>query len=187
MKKMVLGLTGTIGAGKSTLSVLLRDEGFVIIDVDKLGHKLLQDESVMAMLVNEFGEDVVQSGAINRKTLGHKAFSNTESVEKLNKITHPKLTQIVIDEVQKYSLVVIDAALLFELNLHTLCDQCWFVDAPGQQRQKRLGAEKESFLKREKYQEPYHIKRDRCHRILVNDSTPDKLHEKITAILQEIK
>lgn len=187
MRGVTLGLTGTIAAGKSTVSALLAAEGFTVIDVDKVGHKLLQKPRIMDMLVTEFGEDVIVDRAIDRRVLGHKAFSNADSVKRLNAITHPALKEQVSEELRDYEQVVIDAALLFELHLNTVCDLCWFVDAPRELRQSRLGVDKQNFLKREQYQEPYDIKRSKCQSILINDGRPEILHKKILALLEEIK
>ena len=187
MNKMTLGLTGTIGAGKSTVSLFLEQQGFVIINVDKVGHKLLQDETIQAMLVSEFGEDVFKCGAIDRTILARKAFSTAETLKSLNALIHPSLTKRVISEAQHHRRTVIDAALLFELNLHTICNFCWFVDAPKQQRQNRLGADKKNFLQREQYQEPYQFKRETCHEIITNDGSLNTLHTRILALLEEKK
>ncbi len=187
MQKIVLGLTGTIAAGKSTVSNFLASLNFNIINVDKIGHKVLQNPTIMYMLTQEFGEDVVENKVVNRQVLAHRAFTSAESVKCLNKITHPILKQEVIKKAKKYDKVVIDAALLFELNLNTICNLCWFVDAPKCQRITRLGVNKQDFLKREKYQEPYHAKRKNCHSILMNDGSIDKLHQDILALLEEIK
>ena len=166
---MVLGLTGTIAAGKSTVRKILEDADFHVIDADSVGHSLLSEKSVQKALIGRFGGDILVNDLIDRKALAAKAFADQTSVSDLNAILHPLIAERIKAQLTANVHHVIDAALLFEVGLDKDCDQCWFVDAPRAQREARLGVAKASFLQREQYQTPYEPKRDQCDAVIIND------------------
>lgn len=124
----VIGLTGSIASGKSTVSSKLRDLGYFVIDCDDIGHRILKKaRSGYYPVVAEFGEEILDSnGHIDRKKLGQIIFNDKSKKEKLNQILHPIIKDIVLNDIRQYSqygLVFLDCPLLFETDFHELCDE----------------------------------------------------------------
>ena len=132
----VIGLTGGMGSGKSTVSHLLSELGAVVIDADKVGHEAYQNGTkTWHDLVNAFGRQIVATdGSIDRKKLGAIVFGSPEQLERLNRIVHPRMFEMMKERIeqlrkQSVSVVVLDAAILFEANWTPLVDEVWVVVA----------------------------------------------------------
>ena len=128
--KYVIGLTGGIGAGKSTVSSVLEEYGATIIDADKLGHEVYEPGSeVNCAIRNMFGEDFFdEAGFLIRPKLGALVFSDASALQKLNNIVHPAIVKLAAERAARSDgLVVMDAALLIEVGLHEICDEVWLV------------------------------------------------------------
>ncbi|MBA7667564.1 Dephospho-CoA kinase [subsurface metagenome] len=128
----VIGLTGGIGSGKSTVSGFLAELGAVIIDADKVGHEALKpDTEVWREVVAAFGRQILTlDGDINREKLGEIVFRNPESLSKLNQIMHPRMYDMVKAQLEGYrkqgvGVVVLEAPLLIEANWTSLVDEVW--------------------------------------------------------------
>lgn len=136
----VIGITGSIGSGKSTVSRHLKNMGFEIIDCDHISHEMLMPKRRgYNEVVTEFGSEILdEAGYIVRKKLGSIVFSDLEKRNKLNSILHP----IIKDEVKNGilnccdSFIFIDCPLLFETDFYKLCDYtvCVYVDMDSQIR-----------------------------------------------------
>ena len=128
--KYVIGLTGGIGAGKSTVSSVLEEYGATIIDADKLGHEVYEPGSeVNCAIRNMFGEDFFdEAGFLIRPKLGALVFSDASALQKLNSIVHPAIVKLAAERAARADgLVIMDAALLIEVGLHEICDEVWLV------------------------------------------------------------
>lgn len=139
-KRVVIGITGEPGAGKSALARQLGALGGVVIDVDKLGHELLESPRMKRDLVNAFGDDILNGeGDIDRRALAAKAFATADATAKLNSIVHPKLASRTRALVAKHlPFVVIDAGLLHELGLGDLATTCIYMKASREARTARV-------------------------------------------------
>ena len=124
--KKVIGLTGSIASGKSTVSNKLKDSGYHVIDCDEINHLILKKDNIgYTEVVKAFGLEILAENLeIDRKKLGSIIFSNKEAKEKLNQILHPLIKKIVIEEIDKIDdgMVFLDCPLLFETDFHELCD-----------------------------------------------------------------
>lgn len=126
---MVIGLTGPTGAGKSTICSYLIDKGFKVIDADKVGRSVVnENHNCRNELVSYFGADIVDEDLkINRKILARRAFSSSKQTQMLNKITHPyivnKIEEIISTFIRNKEKIIIDSALLFESKLNLICDK----------------------------------------------------------------
>ncbi len=130
----VIGLTGGIASGKSTVSNILKELGAVVIDVDLIGRDVVvQGETAYNKIIENFGEDILMSdGSINRKKLGNIVFSDHQKLTLLNQITHPEIIKKVKDiilfyEKENKKAVVVDAAILIEMGLYKCVDCVWLV------------------------------------------------------------
>ncbi|MEO0069974.1 MAG: dephospho-CoA kinase [candidate division WOR-3 bacterium] len=141
-KRLLVGIGGNIGAGKTTVANELRRYGAKVIDADEIGKSLLVSGSEeYKKLVAAFGKDILnKKGEIDRKALGRLAFSSLKNLKKLNAITHPPLLKRLKEEIDKIKegLVVVDAALLFAWGLHKQMDVAILVTAPDEIKVKRM-------------------------------------------------
>ncbi len=128
----VIGLTGGIGSGKSTVSQFLAELGAVIIDADKVGHEALQpDTELWHEVVAAFGRQIVTpTGEVDRGKLGEIVFGNPGSLSRLNQIMHPRMYDMIKAQLEDYrrqgvGVVVLEAPLLIEAGWTSLVDEVW--------------------------------------------------------------
>jgi len=122
--KTVIGLTGTTGSGKSTVSQKFKECGFYVIDCDKLAKQVVEnDKQIIARLCECFGNDIIEKGKLNRGLLASRAFANEKYTKALDAITLPaivnEIKRIINDCDNKY--ILLDAPTLFESGANTLC------------------------------------------------------------------
>jgi dephospho-CoA kinase len=141
-EKIVLGLTGNIGTGKSLVLRMLQELGATVIDADKLVHLLMRQRGPMVeAIVNEFGKFILDDdGHINRNRLGRVVFGMPDALAKLEAITHPVVRQEILKRVAEATtpIVAIEAIKLFESGLAEQCQSNWVVTAPPEIQLKRL-------------------------------------------------
>jgi dephospho-CoA kinase len=141
----VIGLTGGIGSGKSTVSRFLAELGAVLIDADKVGHKAFEPHTeVWREVVTAFGRKILTPrGDIDRTKLGKLVFGNSESLARLNHIMHPRMLDMVEAQIEEYrrqgvDVLVLEAPLLLEANWVPSVDEVWVVIATEATVLKRL-------------------------------------------------
>jgi dephospho-CoA kinase len=142
---LLVGLTGGIGAGKSTFAALLAERGAVIIDADKLGHEVLAPgEPAWHSVVDQFGDEILSAGSmdIDRKVLARIVFSDPAKLTALNAISHPAIMRKIADKLETLrdtdQIVVLDAALIVELGLAGSLDVTIVVASDTEIRRARL-------------------------------------------------
>ncbi|WP_215545827.1 dephospho-CoA kinase [Amycolatopsis sp. CA-230715] len=138
-----VGLTGGVGAGKSTVATRLAEHGAVVVDADRIAREVVEPGTDgLAELVAAFGEDILTpSGALDRQALAAKAFASDEARRTLNAITHPRIgarTAELIGEAAPDAVVVHDVPLLVEGGLAPYYHVVVVVDAPVETRVRRL-------------------------------------------------
>lgn len=121
---LVVGLTGGIGSGKSTLAGLLEQRGAHLVDADELGRLALEPgEPAWHAVVGQFGREILVSGTmdVDRRRLAEMVFSDSRKLAVLNEIVHPVILSKIADVLEAFegtdSIVVIDAALLYDIGL----------------------------------------------------------------------
>ena len=138
---IIVGLTGGIGSGKSTILNYFRDHGYPCFESDEVGKKLLEVE-LKEMVLNLFGEEVYDAnGILDRKALSKKVFSDSKLLETLNDIVHPAVNETFEKFKKKYQdfpLIVKEAAILIESGSYKSCDVIVLVKAPKDERIKRV-------------------------------------------------
>ena len=130
-----IGLTGGIASGKSAVAEHLKSLGAVVIDADRLGHRVYEPGSPgFEKVVNAFGHDVVApDGTINRRVLGGKVFGDPAQMERLTDISWPEIERMAGEEIAGYRerdpemVVVLEAAVLIEAEWTGLVDEVWVV------------------------------------------------------------
>ncbi len=137
----VVGLTGGIASGKSTVSEHLAAQGAHVIDADAVGHHVITPEGeAYPEVVAAFGTEILaEDGTISREKLGAIVFADPARRTELNNISHPRMAEHMAAEIERLRLraeedqpllIVLDAAILFEAGWDALCDTVWTVEAP---------------------------------------------------------
>lgn len=141
VRKIVLGLTGNIACGKSTVCSMLAELGAEIIDADRVVHDVLRLPAIVRAVAERFGSEVLApDGQIDRRKLGAIVFADPRAMADLEAILYPETLQR-IDELVAAStapVVVIDAIKLYEAGIAAKCDQVWVVVCPTEQQARRL-------------------------------------------------
>lgn len=132
----VIGLTGGIGSGKSTVARMLEGKGAVLLSADGVGHEVyLPGRPAWREIVDAFGRQVVAGdGTIDRKRLGAIAFSNPRQLQRLNAITHPRMKEMMRQKLEEErgrstQVAVLEAALLLDAGWDDLTDEVWVTAA----------------------------------------------------------
>lgn len=142
---MIIGLTGSIATGKSTVSRMLREKGYPIIDADEISRQVVEPGSpVLTSITEAFGPDVLLSdGSLNREMLGSLIFNDRENREKLNGIMHPAVRKEMLRQKEEWlengsNTVIMDIPLLFESKLQSYVDKILVVSATPEIQMERL-------------------------------------------------
>jgi dephospho-CoA kinase len=172
-----IGLTGSIGAGKSTVAKMLREKGIHVLDADAVAREVSSSVEVLSAVRDTFGAEFVLEQGLNRAKLAELVFAKPEARAQLNAIIHPRVRQEMYHLQQQLEktgagVVVQDIPLLFESKLEALFDAVILVDAPLEVRLARVmardGITREAFLARDAAQMPASEKRLRAAVILEN-------------------
>ncbi|MBA7512528.1 Dephospho-CoA kinase [subsurface metagenome] len=191
----VIGLTGGIGSGKSTVSQFLAELGAVILNADEVGHEAFKpDTEIWRKVVAAFGRQIVTpDGNIDRKKLGNIVFSNPESLSRLNQIMHPRMYALVKAQLEGYrrqgvGVVVLEAPLLLEAGWTSLVDEVWVTTAPEATVLKRLrertGMSQAESLTRIRSQLPSEERVRQANVVINTDCDPDELKAKVKELWQ---
>jgi dephospho-CoA kinase len=194
----VIGLTGGIGSGKSTVSRYLGELGAVIIDADKLGHEIyLPNTDTWRELVNTFGEEILTADdKIDRKKLGAIVFNNPEKLKRLNAIVHPRMFEMAkqrIDECRckGIKVVILDAPILFETNWTPLVEEVWVVVANEvnviKRAMARSGLTEEQVRTRIASQMSNAERIKRAQAVIFNDGGAEDLRKKVKELWEQLK
>ncbi|MCF7926930.1 MAG: dephospho-CoA kinase [Candidatus Izimaplasma sp.] len=141
----IIGLTGGIASGKSTITKMFKEKDIPVIDADKIVHDLLTPKTeTYKKILDEFSDEILfTNDEINRKKLATLIFNNTDKRKKLNSIVHPKVREQIEFEIKRHKLLeteilVLDVPLLYESNLDELCDKVIVVYTTKEKQVNRL-------------------------------------------------
>ena len=190
--KLIIGLTGPTGAGKSTAAKIAEDLRFQVIDCDLCAREaVIKDRGGYYAVIFSFGEDILdENKEIVRKRLAKKAFSSKENTELLNRTLFPFIIRIVKEKITS-DFVLIDAPTLFESGLDSICDKTVAVLSKKEIRLKRI-------LARDKISEPDALLRigagksdeyylSKADTIIYNDGNPEEFSEKFREFLNNCR
>ena len=190
---IVLGVTGAMGAGKSTTTALLAAKGFPVFDCDAVVHELMQKNAFLIKKIGKSFPDCFSNGKINRKKLSDAVSDDVFAIEKLEKTVFPFLIRKRNAFLKKNAacpLVVIDAPTLFENGWDKICDKVLSVTAPPDvlrgrvMRRKGMTAEKYAFLKSRQINEDERLKRSDY--VIPSFSGEKDVGERLEKILREL-
>lgn len=193
----VIGLTGGIASGKSTVAVLIRELGYPVIDADAVARDVVQPGQIgLARIIDHFGGNFLQGdGRLNRHALRLRIARDPESQQQLNRILHPLIRAEITDRLhtlaeQGHRLAFVEAALMIESGSHERYEAIILVTAPESTRLRRLvnrdnmSHEQAKALMARQWDDA----RKRIHATheIVNDGAKDALPAKLEAILRDL-
>lgn len=190
-KKISVGITGSIGSGKSEFTRLAEQYGFPVIRADDLSKEILaKNPEVKKQVIKKFGSEAYLNNQPNNKYLAQIVFSNPIKLRELERILHP----LVIKEIEKqkkeifkkHNIIFVESALIYEADLEKLFDFVVLITAHRDIRLKRKlaqGMTEDDFIKREMNQIPDEEKRKRADFIFLNDGSLDELKTRFNLLL----
>lgn len=194
---LVIGLTGNIGCGKSSLSNILKNNSLDIIDADIISRDIMNDKDLLNKIFETFGNDIKrEDGTLNRKELGKIVFNDDEKLIILNNITHPAIKNEIKKRIKEIednnrNIVVVDAALLIEGNFLDLVDRLVVIscdlDVQLNRIIKRDDITKEEAISRIKSQMDQNEKIKYGDYIIDNSKGLDELNYKANKLITYIK
>lgn len=195
--KPVIGLTGGIGAGKTTVARLFAALGAAVIEADKLSHEELSSADVVRTLQRWWGKDVIdEHGEPDRRRIAEIAFADPVQRKRLEQLLHPRIARRRAELIAGYRAdpqiraIVLDTPLLFEAGLADECDRLVFVDADHAARLARVcerrGWTAEELDRRENCQRPLEFKRASADYVVVNNSDVASLAAQVEQVLRHI-
>lgn len=123
---MIVGLTGGIASGKSTVSNYFREFGAEVLDADVVAKELSEKEENVAKIIEIFGNDILdENGNISRKKMRERAFLEKDKLKQLNELLHPQVIEVFKNKrenTKEDEIVIFDIPLLFEAGMENLCD-----------------------------------------------------------------
>jgi len=194
----ILGVTGNIGSGKSTVSDRLAHHGAIVSHSDPLAKEILQnDPEILACLSERFGTDILDdSGTLQKHILAERAFKSRDDQLFLNHLIHPEVRRITSDRIeiarsQGKLLFVVDAPLLFEAHADNLTDGVLVVVAERMYREGRVEhrshISRVDFERRDALQMPIEEKIRRADFVIHNDGNLEELIEKVDLFYRQLK
>ena len=198
---MVIALTGGIGTGKSTVSQILRNKGFSVIDLDVISHKVIEFPSVVEKIVRNFGKEVLENNndgnrTVSREKLGKIIFSNREKRFTLNSIMHPEILRIMHKKIleceskneKENKIIFVEIQLLFEVQWEKEFDYILLVAAKRDIQVRRV-LERDKRSEKEAWdiinsQMSLDEKRGKSDFVIENDGNIDDLNRKVDKFLK---
>jgi len=193
----IIGITGGIGSGKSTVTEFLKGKGYHVVDADMIARKIVEPGTeVLSKLVSHFGDAILLTdGSLNRPKLAELAFVNPAQKEILDIITHGAILDTITTQIEKVrtelnpTLIFVDAALLVETGLYKKMDEVWLVTAHEALRIQRVVArdrlDAEKVKQRIRAQMTDEQKARHSFRIINNSGTIEELYDNLEKILRD--
>jgi len=188
---MIIGLTGQIGAGKTSAARMLAGLGAAVIDADLIGREVVEQSATLRrQLAKAFGSEIFDRwGRLKRKKLAALAFADRAAKKKLNSLVHPfllkELRRQLRRAIRSRRVVVVDAALLLYWRMDREVDFVLVIHASREVRLQRLmarGVSRQDATARERAQLPFCEFRRRADRLILNNGTRQDLEKKITRL-----
>lgn len=191
---LVIGLTGNIGSGKSSVARLLSNMGAQVIDTDQIARDVVAPGTPgFKEITAQFGASVLNpDGTLNRSQMAQIVFNDPTALKHLNAIVHPKIKLEVIKAIDNYRknnpapLLVIEAPLLIETGMHQLVSEVWLVTIDSKTQLNRIinrdQVTKEQVQQRLAAQMPQEDKLPYANKIITNNGTPDETLQQVQQI-----
>ncbi len=190
-RKIVVGVTGSFGTGKSTVAALLRKNGFVVFDADRIAHETLQATNPVFAKICEKFPGAVSHGFLDREKLANIVFKSKQQLKRLERLIHPYVLKRMIAETKKTKKkhVVLEVPLLFEAGFQKICDLVVTVFADIAESEKRLvhqGWTRSEIRRRRAAQWPMRKKMQRADFVINNSGVKAKTQQQVRSFLKTI-
>ncbi|MAQ64787.1 MAG: dephospho-CoA kinase [Actinobacteria bacterium] len=184
--KTVIGITGRVGVGKTYLvdGALKINPTYDVIDLDKLGHHVLQKDNVIKLLTEKYGDNVInKDNEIDRSKLGDIVFNDAKQLKELNKISHPYIKELAEYKIKESAanVILIVGALIKEVGLLDKCDHIIVIVADNKKREALMGSKKRI----ERFQASDETYRSITNHLFLNDFIKDRI-EKFSILVQNL-
>lgn len=190
---MIIGLTGGIASGKSTVSNFLKEKGFKIYDADIIAKEIMQKKEIIKSLIDIFGGEVYNENTLNREYIKKIVFNNKEKLNELNNLVHYEVFNYykeIKSKIKKGEKVIFDIPLLFETKMDTLCDMTIVVaidlDKQIERVMKRDNIDKELAIKIINSQMALEDKIKRATIVIENNGTLEELKKNIDNVINSV-
>lgn len=189
-QRPVVGITGGICSGKTTVAGFFARRGFLVIDADGIAHALLDCDVIKERLADIFGGRILKSdGRIDKKSLADIVFEHEQELKKLNSVLHPPVIHDIDKRLKSaFAPAVLDAALLFETGIdREFCTCVVFVHRSLKERSlaaEKRGWDPQELIRREAMQLPLGIKKKRADRVICNTGSLKDLEQAVNAVLE---
>ncbi len=194
---LIVGVTGGLGSGQSTVAKLMEKGNAKVISADEMAKQAIaKNKSLQRDLMKVFGDDIFDKGKLNRALLAERAFKDITETRKLNQLVHPRMVENIIDAMEKarfsgrYPLIIIDAALIYEISIERNFDAIIVVTASIPNREKRVkerdGMSRQQFRERANKQIPLKDKAAWADFVIENNGTLDELEEKTRQVYKKL-
>jgi dephospho-CoA kinase len=173
----IIGLTGGIGSGKTTVATIFKAHGLPVYIADEAGKEVMKDPSILLAIQKAFGQTVFENGVLDRKKLASLVFSDKDKLQQLNAIVHPAVARHFaswLENHQNFDYVIYESAILFESGGDTKCHAVITVVASESVRIQRVmqrdAASKEQIIQRMKAQWTDEQRLEKSQFVINNDS-----------------
>ena len=192
---MILGLTGGIGTGKSTVAKMLREKNIPVVDTDSISKEIIEYPEIIEKIKAEISSKIFNNeNKLDRKKLSEIVFENKDKLKKLNEIMHPVILKKMWDEVEKlkkdYKIIVVDIPLLFEINMENEVDKVLLIYSSKEIQIERImnrdGRTREEAIKIINSQMPLYKKREKSDYIIQNNDSLEKLEKNLDKVVQKL-
>jgi dephospho-CoA kinase len=192
--KLVIGLVGGIGSGKSQVAAAFARRGARIIAGDQLAHAALRDPDIRDRIRARWGDEAIdENGEVNRRHLAAIVFADAAELKALEALTHPWIRRSIRAEMEEahedphVPLIVLDAAIMLEAGWNDVCDRLIYIDAPRAVRLQRVARQRgwteKEVAAREQAQLPLTEKVVRADHVLDNSASLEHLDRQVDDLL----
>lgn len=191
----IIGLTGGIGSGKSTVGQIMVDYfGVTLLMTDEIGRLCMEKgQACYFQIVELFGEEILtKEKELDRQKLSSLVFADAKKLQQLNAMVHPCVKAYILEEIKKaqkedIKYLVIESAILIEAGYEDICEEYWYVSTSKEQRSRRLKESRgysdykiEAIIKNQKSEEFF---MERCDKIIHNDGSLEEVRAQLENIL----
>lgn len=195
-KKLLIGITGGIGSGKSKVSSIIEQQGFIVLKSDLIAKDLMiNDNSIREKIINSFGKEAYTNNQLNTKFLLEKVFSSKENVEKINSIVHPptiqKILRLASEEFKKKNLVFVESALIYEAKIQNYFNYIILIYSDEKTRIERIikrdNLSEDLVRQRMQYQISDEKKRELADFVIENNCDENELKNRVLFLINLIE
>lgn len=192
---ILIGITGILGSGKTTVSKIISKNGYEVIDLDVVAKEVMGQAEIKTKIALCFGEDMINKGEVDTERLRERVFNDKDALRMLEDIVHPFVLRTLYERInllkaQGIKAIIVDGPLIYEKGLYKELDKVIVVSADREriiERTKRRGMKEEDIKRRMAIQIPLGQKEQMADYVIYNNGTIEDLEQETALLLQKIK